>query len=244
MGNINKKALFLAVIFSFIATGIIFVYLKSLDKGEVITETTRVYYAAKNLEAMHKIEKADLVVKEVLKELITPNAIVNEADAIGKYLKEGTYEGEQLIKARLVSEQDFYLAYNLAKNERAISINVNEASQVANLIRTGDYVDVVASFDREQIEDMNYPRETKTIIQNVKVLAIGQIQNSEKINKAVLAKTVTLAIDVNDTEKLIYASEYGRLKLVLRSVEEKESVPTNGAQRKDFGEGTRIPNMN
>jgi pilus assembly protein CpaB len=106
------------------------------------------------------------------------------------------------------------------------------------MVRPGDFVDVIASFDKEEIDSgankVVYPRITKTVLQNVQILSLGQDQVVAEDKSKELPKTVTLAVSPQDAEKLVYVSEYAVLRLALRPIDDKNVADTPGTIRGDF----------
>ncbi|MCX7708851.1 MAG: Flp pilus assembly protein CpaB [Clostridia bacterium] len=238
MESINKKVIFMALIMALITSALVYVYIKRVTTKPEIIEYVNVYVAAKTLPPKHKIINEDIKMVKVTREYLNTRAVLNSADVVGKYLKDSVIEGEQILKDRIVDENKLTLVYNVPEGKRAVSINVNEQIEVANLLKPGDFVDVLASFDKEEVDDKDsktiYPRITKTIIQNVKVLALGQDQYVADDKAKELPKTVTLAVDPADAEKLVYASEFSVLRLSLRGVGDNRMIDTPGAIRSDI----------
>lgn len=238
MESVNKKVILIAIILALFTTFLVYIYIqKSTVKPEVV-EYINVYVAAKTLPAKHKITNQDIKQAKVTREYLNSRAILNKSDIVGKRLKDSVIEGEQILSERLVEEGKGTLSFSIPEGMRAVSINVNEQIAVSNLLRPGDFVDVVASFEREEVESAVaktvFPRITKIIVQNVQILAISQDQliTEEKLKEA--PKTLTLAVKVQDVEKLVYASEYAVLRLVLRPVEDEKNVNTPGTIREDM----------
>jgi pilus assembly protein CpaB len=63
---------------------------------------------------------------------------------------------------------------------------------------------------------------TETLLQNVKVLAVDQMAERPEDNKVKVAKTVTVAVSMQDAERLFLASEMGNLSLALRGVGDED----------------------
>ena len=235
MESVNKKVIFIAVILSLCTSLLIYIYIsKATAKPDVIVYAN-VYVATKTMQTGYKISDSDVKQAKIARELLNGRAVTNIADLVGKRLKESVIEGEQILFDRLIDENKTILAYNIPQGKRAVSINVNEQIAVSNLFRPGDYVDVIASLEREENESAGgrvvNPRVTKIIIQNVEILALGQDQTvtDGKLKEAL--KTVTLAVNPQDVEKLVYASDYGLLRLALRPVDEDEIIDTPGVGR-------------
>lgn len=105
---------------------------------------------------------------------------------------------------------------------RAIAIPVSADSAVANLITPFDHVDVIGSFteidpENPAVEKMT----TRTILQNIDVLATGMDYNkgspnrSSRLNRGY--STVTLAVTPREAELLVFILKTkGELSLALR----------------------------
>lgn len=237
MESVNKRVMVFAVILALLTSFLVYIYIKKATTKPEVVEYINVYVAAKTLPARHKITENDLKQVKVTREYLNSNAVLNKADIVGKRLKDSVIEGEQILRDRLVNEDNLTLAYKVPEGKRAVSINVNERVSVSNMIRPGDRVDVLASFDREEQEEESsvkvYPRVTTTLIQNVEVLAMGQDMTIKADKIAEPPKTVTLAVSPEDAEKLVYASEYAVICLALRRVDDSEIEKSNGTLRED-----------
>jgi len=230
MESVNKRVIIISLVLAIFTTGLVYLYIrKSTAKAEV-TEYINVYVAAKTLPAKHLITEADIKMSKVTREYLSPQAVLNEADIIGKRLKDRVIEGEQILRDRLVEDKDLTLAFNLPAGKRAIAINVSEQIAVGYLIKTGDTVDVIANFSGAD----NEPDMTRIIIQNVTVLALGRNMGSAGENSQGVPNTVTLAVSPEEAEKLSFVSEFETLRLILRNIEDEETVKTDGVIKKEM----------
>jgi pilus assembly protein CpaB len=99
-------------------------------------------------------------------------------------------------------------------------------SGVAGFITPGNKVDVVLSVTPP---GGGQPL-SKIVLQDVPVLAIGQIIAQEKKDeKPQVVPTVTMDVTPDDAEKLAVASTQGRLQLVLRRAGDTDVAKTAGA---------------
>lgn len=242
METVNRKIILVALIMAFITTFLIYFYIKGgTTNTQVVKEDTmKVFVAAKTLPVKHKIVEGDFKIQDVPNKFVSKSAIKDEKDLVGKMTRDIILEGEQIVSDRLVGDDKTDLVYSVPEGKRALSINVNEQIAVSNLIRPGDYVDIIANFEKEEIEDRDdmiiYPRMTKTALENVLVLALGQEQNiemneDEKVTQT--AKTVTFALTPEEAERLVYISEFATLRLALRSVGDNSTKKTQGVTRTD-----------
>lgn len=235
---INRKILAIAIVLSVITSGFIFAYINNITKSPSEGEKVRVYIASKTIPERTTINITDIKSIEIEKKYAQNGSLSKKDDIVGKWVKETIYEGEQIRQDRIVDEKKVNLAYNIPKGKRAVSININEASGVSYHIIPGDFVDIAATFDkdegREAYGKVLYNRVTKIILQNIQVLAIGENTASDsKDTKKTIPKTITLAVDINDVENLVYASEASTLKLLLRPVDDKGMKNSEGITRTD-----------
>jgi pilus assembly protein CpaB len=246
METVNKKVVFIAILLAFFTAFMVYIYIKRATTSTEVVEQLNVYVAAKTMPAKYTIMDADIRQEKVTKENLNARAVLNKADIVGKRLVESVIEGEQILSDRLADEGKGTLSFNIPEGKRAVSINVNEQQNVSNLVRPGDSVDVVASFEKDETENaagkVIMPRMTKVILENIEVLAISQDQQITDEKLKDIPKTITLAVDVEDVEKLVYISEYAVLRLALRPIDDDKEVATKGIVREDItpSKGTAI----
>lgn len=235
----NRKVILIALIMALLASCFIYIYIKQMTvKPEVKITYINVYIAAKTLPAKYMITDKDLKLIKVTKEYLNPQAVLNKDSIVGQRLKDRIIEGEQILKDRLVDQNNSTLNFNIPKGKRAVSVNINEQIGVSDLMRPGDYVDVIVSLDKEEVdlstEKHIHPRTSKLIIQNVELLALGQLQSvADEVLKD-LPKTATLAVTPQEAEKLVYASDFGAIRIALRGTEDYGTVDTQGIIRSDL----------
>lgn len=122
----------------------------------------------------------------------------------------------------------------------AVAIKVNIDTITGGFVQPNSHVDVVATLNRTDGE-----RTAHTILQNMLVLAVGEIANREGDKQTLLASTVTLAAKPDEAQKLILAQSLGELKLLLRKfddvTERKTKVTTSRDVAKASGSSTGTP---
>ncbi len=242
MGKTNRKIILIAVALALVTAILIYSYISSIDTATPVntpkTELVSVCVAAKTIPGRTQIIEADIKQVQVDQKLLAASAITDKNEIVGKYTLESIIVGEQILAERLADEKSMLFSYKVPKGTRAVSINVNEQIDVANLIRPGDFVDVVASFEKEEEDNGQlvkyYPRITKTLLQNVQVLALGQDSalTADKLKEQPV--TATLAIKQEDVEQFVFASEYATLRLALRPLDDNSQNNTQGIIRSDI----------
>lgn len=233
----NKKVLLAALVFAIGTAIAVFAYIDNIKTAGEKVEYVNVVVAAKTIEKNVVIASGDLKTEKITKEYANPRALTNPSEILGKKTNERIIEGEQVLADRIASEQKIGLSYEVPEGKRAVSINVNEAQAVANFLRPGDFVDVLATFDSFEVDaggiKTTYQKSTRIILQNVLVLGIGQLMEIPENTKPELPKTITLAVTAEEAEKLVYSEESGILRLALRRAGDHAAASTQGAIRQD-----------
>jgi pilus assembly protein CpaB len=107
-----------------------------------------------------------------------------------------------------------------------VTVAVNEVAGVAGFLTPENKVDVVLTTPIP-----GKPNETisKIVLQNVPVLATGQIAQEQKDGKPIVVPTVTLDLTPDDAEKLVLAASKGSLQLLLRNFSDAAPAEARGA---------------
>lgn len=107
--------------------------------------------------------------------------------------------------------RDASIAALLPAGMRATSVRINDVSGVAGFIQPNDSVDVLITRSVAGRDD----QATDVLMQNVRVLAIGQNAKGAD-GKPIDGRTATLLVDQLGAQKLALAQQVGTLSLVLR----------------------------
>ena len=177
--------------------------------------------------------------KKVPQEFVAKNAIGPAKKLDDEVLAVSLEVGEQLTTSKFKVPTDAGLAFVMPDDMVAVAIPINNMKAAGNLVKIGDNVNVVGTAKNE--EDKVF---TKTILQNVEVLAVNsELENQEKSggvsrsgaasgsNDDRAGRTVTLALSQADAEKLIFMQEEGRIWLTLMPSSKAKDVSTDGQTR-------------
>jgi pilus assembly protein CpaB len=116
------------------------------------------------------------------------------------------------------------LTATIPEGMRAVSVAVNEVVGVAGFVLPGTMVDVLVTGSPQTLE--NNVRLTRTIMENVRVLAAGQKIEQEKLGVPQTATVITLLVTPEQANELALASAQGRIQLALRNaVDSKKTDP-------------------
>lgn len=238
MSGLNKKILALALLMAFVTSLLLYVYLSGLKGEQAEVEYIEIYAAKSEIPARTEVKEEMLVKVKMPKDVGIPLGLSDKSMIIGKLTKDRILEGEPILAERLYDGSSAQMSYIIPKGKRAVTIGVNEVSEVGNFILPGDYADVIATFDEASV-DLNgrkiyYPKYTKVILQNVQILGVGQNMGVEKKEGGELPVSVTLAVTLEEAEKLVLADESGVLRLALKPFSDSTKVQTNGVIKDDL----------
>src|SRR5262245_11995221 len=99
----------------------------------------------------------------------------------------------------------------IEQGNKAVTVRVDDVKGVAGFVLPGDRVDVVLI----RQEGQGPGQFSDILVQHVKVLAVDQITN-ERQDKPTVARAVTLEVSTEQAQKILLASNVGKLSLILR----------------------------
>jgi len=136
--------------------------------------------------------------------------------AIGKFAEIDILRGQH-INSNMVRALGSarYLSQAVPQGMRAITIAVDKISAIEGLVKPGDSVDVISTFNVPDPITNESEVVVVTIFQGVKVLATNKNLSQYTTSKAI--DTVTLALRPDDVKVLTYILEWSTIRLVLRA---------------------------
>ncbi|MDS0525886.1 Flp pilus assembly protein CpaB [Clostridium sp. SHJSY1] len=251
MKSMGQKLILLSLILALIASVTVFSYLKSLKSSVEVAKKSNIIVAVENIPARTRIDKKMIKEVQVTDDSIFSNYIKDSSEIIGKYTKENVLKDEGFHVDKLLENGGDELSLNIDNNHRAISISVTGDSGVSDLLKPGDYVDIISYIaERKDGAKIISSDKAKIIMQNIELIAVDkQINREEKVNnkEEVKEKTltnflVTLSVPTSEIEKLVLAQSIGSIKLALRALEDKNITETNGVTREDLSVSVNTSN--
>ena len=223
----RRSAVIIAVVCAALAALLTLVFLSSLQKQIKPTEAiekVRVITPIRDLEPDIPIQANMLVPREVPAEEVPEGAARSIAQLSGKLSLVALPKGEPIRLDQVQSLVGAGLAYVVPDGMRAVTIALDPVPivGVAGFPKPGDRVDVIATFDLEQLTV------TRTILQNVQLLALGETAVIGQKAEAAEAKegevkaepeaqtNATFAVTPDQAQRLVLADARGRLRLALR----------------------------
>jgi pilus assembly protein CpaB len=180
-----------------------------------------------------------IVSQSIPRQYVSDGAVSSSASIEGQVLAFPVSKGEQITAARFKFPAEAGLSYAVPKDYVAISLPNNAVKGVSGLIRPGDHVMVLATFEPTQEgeeADETVEAITKVILRKVRVIATGTTlatpesgtttaaSDEEQQSSGALAQnqaeqqapsTITLALPPAEAEKIVFAEEQGRVWLAL-----------------------------
>ena len=167
--------------------------------------------AALEIKFGQAIEDAHVRVLQLPPDSAPNGTFSSTADVVGKIATQTILPGEFIVAGRLAGDGGgSALAAVVPEGKRAVTVRVNDVIGVAGFLLPGNRVDVIASrkVDRQS--------RSKTLLQNVKVLAVDQKASSDK-NEAVIVRAITLELSPEESEQLVAATSDGFVQMALRN---------------------------
>lgn len=219
----NKGLAGIALALSLITAVLVYNFLRESSQKQVSVELATVITAKTDIPPKTRIT-ADMVQEaRIPAEYIQPGAVRELSKSVGVMTREAIVGGEQVLERRLlVAGKEAGFTGLIPAGKRALTVGVTEVTGVAGLLKAGDSVDAIVTFDQQVAGD----NVSQLLLQNLLVLAVNRESDAvpEKDARKEVAKdtgvtklaTVTLAISPSDAAKVALAEEKGKLRFALR----------------------------
>lgn len=184
-------------------------------------ELSKVVAAAVEIPFGTKIDASLIKMVELPPESVPTGAFRDPEKATGRVAAFTLFPGEVLLEGRVVEHiGGSALAAVVPEGKRAITVRVDDVVGVAGFLLPGNRVDVIAT---RRGTGGGRGVESRTLINNLKVLAVDQTTSPDK-NEPVVVRAVTLEAEPAQAEEIVGAQEEGKVQLTLRN-------PLDGTRR-------------
>jgi pilus assembly protein CpaB len=135
-------------------------------------------------------------------------------------------ENEPVLESKLApKESGAGLSAAIPEGMRAVSVAVNEVVGVAGFVIPGTMVDVLVT-GRTIGKESGQGDITRTILENIRVLAAGQKVEQDREGKPQTVAVITLLVTPDEATKLTMAATDGKIQLALRNtIDTKKNDP-------------------
>jgi pilus assembly protein CpaB len=218
-----------AVIIALFTSLLIYGYLLRNGKAqERVIETQPVVVAAVDLSWGTALTNEMLKKVDFLKGSLTGGYFSDPSSLVGRVLIYPVKANEPIFESRL-APMDVKMggvAAVIALKKRAVAVKVDKVIGVSGYIHPGNRVDVLMTIGTGK----TYAPVTRTILENVLVLAVGSETKERKgyEEKSSPTDVITLEVTPEEAEKLALAATEGRIQLALRNFSDTQSAVTQG----------------
>lgn len=218
-----------AISVALITSLLIYGYLQRKGKAEEATiQTQPVVVAAIDLFWGTVLTQEMLKRVHFLKGSLTGGFSSNPSSLVGRVLIYPVKANEPIFESRLapMNIKTGGVAAVISLRKRAVAVKVDKVIGVSGFIQPGNRVDVLITLATGK----SYVPVTKTILENILVLAVGSETKERRgvDEKSSSTDVITLEVTPGDAEKLALAAIEGRLQLALRNFSDTENVVTYG----------------
>ena len=145
---------------------------------------------------------------------------------------------EAVLKTKITGPgQRGSLSVILEEGKRAVTVRVDDVRGVAGFILPGDFVDVVLIGEDPATAREGY---SDILLHHVKVLAIDQLA-ADRPEQPTVPKAVTLEVTPEQAQKILLASNVGKLSLILRQPGDAKADGDKRVTERDIGRNQPRP---
>lgn len=159
-----------------------------------------------------------------------PKGSFSKADQVaGRVLITPVEKNEPIMEYKLASKNVTQggVSAIVAPGMRAIAVAGDKVMGLAGFIHPGNHVDILVTVTDPQNRETRY---TKTVLENIKVLATGTVLKSQgNGTKPEPVDVFTVEVTPDQAEQIALAASQGKLSFALRNATDKTPVLTMGA---------------
>ncbi len=196
-------------------------------------ETLPVFVVKEDIPMGSMLVAENLKLEQWPKDKVPEGVLGKLEDIEGRRPCSKLYEGEPILDMKLLAkgESGGGAAPTIPVGYRVVPVKVDDVSGGAAMILPGDRIDLLVYVKGgKEIRTT----QTKTILQNIKIFAVDSTWTleSDESGKSIRAKTISLLLTPEQTERVMLAGELGKLRLALRSPSDQEEaeLPDEGHQ--------------
>ncbi len=248
----NRAAVLLSIAMGLIAVLMMTAYMTGRENRLLELSAPRdVVVAATDILANTVIDERMIQRVQVPAKYQEPKVLTDIREALGRVAAVPVPRGSQVVSTTLQDAAHTALSYEVPRGRRAVTIAVSDVSGVGGLVRPANFVDILGTFEfgrpsggsgqgsRGVYTDER--TETRTLMQNVLVIAVGreylgerpdaryqdpprtlaeqaaQAQGNTPSGHGRDVKNVTVLVTPERVQELVLAQQIGTLTLALRS---------------------------
>jgi pilus assembly protein CpaB len=236
-----------ALVVAALGTTLVFLYVRSADDRALEgQEQVQVLFATQQIPVGQSADTASsngsLELRTVARNSVAEGALSSIDPIASEVALTTIFPGQQIVSAAF-GDVTGVAAIPIPDDKMALSLQLGDPERVAGFLGAGSEVAVFVTLrnpDPKAQENESTSDQTSLLIPRVQVITVGNVQpvtqtttttdgeqNSEEIPRAI----VTLAVDQEQAQRLIFASQKGQLYFTLLTESSKVGTlpPTNGS---------------
>ncbi len=222
----------LAAVLAVLAWVVVYSALRSREAEvqQAMAKNVQVVVAAYDLPLGTKIESDELKLARWSSDSVPEGAYTDPKQIIGSYVKSALATNEPVVASKLFLGEKTagVLPLLIPFGMRAVSVPVDEVSDIAGFVLPHSRVDVLVAVSGTGMSTAQSQPFSKVVLQNVEVLAVAQ-EIEKKKDEPTVVKVVTLLVTPQEAERLTLATHEGILRLAMRNYNDNKIVLTSGS---------------
>lgn len=228
-----------AIVLAVLASTFVYRQIRQQPVVQQQAPSTQIVVAAMPLQLGTRLDEHDLRMVPWPGNEPVPGMFTRMQDVTGRALITNVVQNEPILEAKLAPrEAGAGLPATIPEGMRAVSVAVNEVIGVAGFVQPGTMVDVLATGTPTGASAQPV---TKTVLENIKVLAAGQQVQQDAQGKPHTVPVVTLLVSPEDADKLTMAATQARIQLALRNTIDTKMVNPPPVTEAELFTGVRAP---
>lgn len=229
-----------ALVLALIMASFVYQKFKQASNGTPVVVMNHIVVAAENIPLGTRLDASKLRTIPWPAGAPVAGMFTNVADVSQRAVITNVTENEPILDKKLAPvEAGGGMPATIPEGMRAVSVAVNEVVGVAGFVIPGTMVDVLVTGVQTGPTGGSI---TRTILEDVKVLAAGQKTEQDREGKPQTVTVITLLVTPENANKLIMASNAGKIQLALRNtVDVKPGNTTPALQTTLFAFNTPAP---
>ena len=209
-----------AVVMAFILSTFVYRQFKAVASRQPIVQMQHIVVAAGPLPLGTRLDPSKLRTIPWPGGVPVRGMLTRVQDATNRALITDVAENEPILESKLAPiEAGAGLSAAIPEGMRAMSVAVNDVVGVAGFVTPGTMVDIMVTgaLSEPGPRGGSGGNITRTILENVRVLAAGQKVEQSVDGKPQNVPVITLLVTPEDASKLAMASTEGKIQLALRN---------------------------
>lgn len=221
----RRILLVVAVLVAAIGSALVFLYVKGADtRAQQKFDTVEVLKASVKIEPGETIEDAQaagkLALSTIAQDQLLDGYQTSTESLAGTVALSAIYPGEQIIAAKFGTSAAVQSSLQIPDGAMAISVNLTDPARVAGFVSPGSDVSIFMSGSDLQTGQSF----TRMLLDRVTVLGVGSTtpvsttttdQSGASTTEQLPRTLLTLALDQQQAQRVLYASSNGELAFAL-----------------------------